>query len=63
MTKETTYTFTKEEIILMLQESLGARGISPAPEIYINIGNDPTWDGPGTCPILKGMTVTIKESI
>ena len=62
MQKETTYTFSKEETIAMLQESLGARGIEPS-NLRINIGDDPTWDGPSTCPIFMGMSVTVKENI
>lgn len=62
MQKETTYTFSKEETIAMLQESLVARGIKPS-ELRINIGEDPTWDGPWTCLVLMGMSVTVKENI
>jgi hypothetical protein len=60
MQTETTFTFTRQEVIDMLRDALMHKEIYGA-TIRFNIGNDPTWDGPGTLPVLSGMTVTVKE--
>ena len=60
MEKETTLKFTKEEVFDMLRGALIRKEIYSG-KIQFNIGNDPTWDGPGTLPIFNGITVTIKE--
>lgn len=61
MTKEVTYRFTNQELNDMIRTALRIKGIK-VESFYINIGNDPEYDGPGTCPIITGLIATVKEN-
>lgn len=62
MTKEVTYTFTRQELNDMIRAALKSKGIE-AESFYINIGNDPEYEGYGTSPIVTGLVATVKEII
>ena len=62
MTKEVTYRFTSHELNDMIRAALKSKGIE-VESFYINIGNDPEYQGYGTSPIVTGLVANVKETI
>ena len=58
----TTIKLSVEDLKQIVQKEItNINYVSPDDKVtvFFDIGNDPTWDGPGTSPILKGVSVSV----